>query len=466
MAVPRTATWNRKRVVILGGGFAGAYCAQKLEALVDPDEVEVVLLDRNNYFIFYPLLVEAGTGSLSPEHCVVSLRRFVPGSTFVKAEVTALGLDDNVVKYHVMGDDEPREMAYDHLVVAIGTVTLAPPVPGLKEHGYEMKNLADALALRDRAILLLERANGIDDGPERRRLLHWVVVGGSFTGIEVAGEFDQYMRSAARHYPNLDPDDVKVTVVNRGDQLLKALDGELGDWTYRHLTRRGIDVLLNEETTEIGPDYVTLKSDGRRLPCSTVVWAAGIQSNPVVKHFQLPTDKRGYIPAERDTRVKGYDHIWAIGDGAYNPDAKGASYPTTAQMAMGMGVQCAKNIARALKGEQTRPVELVNKGMLAAFGYGDAIGDVFGLKVTGWPAWFLWRSAYLSKIPGTSRKVRVAADWTLDLVTRRDFVELGMHKLVRGTDCPPGTEANHPHAPGDPPTRDEQMEAPQYAAAG
>jgi NADH dehydrogenase len=263
------------------------------------------------------------------------------------------------------------------------------------------------------------------------------------------------MKAATKFYPNVSPDDVNVTVINRGDQLLKALDPKLGDWTYRHLTRRGLDVRLNEETTAIGPRSVTLKSDGSELPCSTVVWAAGIQSNPVVKHFNLPVDRRGYILAERDTKVQGYDHVWAIGDGAYNPDAKGESYPTTAQMAIGMGQQCAKNIQRAMHREPTKPVELKNKGMLAAFGYGDAIGQIGGLTITGWLAWFLWRGAYLSKIPGLSRKVRVAADWTLDLVTNRDFVELGMHKLVRG-DCPPAAK------PDDQPKEKE----PTYAAAG
>ena len=452
---------GRPRVVILGGGFAGAYCAQKLDRLYDPDQVEVVLLDRNNYFVFYPLLVEAGTGALQPEHTLVSLRNFVPTSTFMQANVTHVSTNESRIDYAIVGDDTPKRMYYDHLVVAIGTTTLAPPVPGLEEHAYTMGSLTDALVLRDRAVRLLEQADAIRDPERRRMLLHWVIVGGGFTGIEVAGEFEHYLKAATRRYPNLSPEDVKVTIVNRGDRLLKMLDAELGRWTEDHLRARGLDVRMEEEVAEIGEEHVALKNCGERLAASTTVWCAGIQAHKVVKEWDLPTNKGGYLLCERDLRVKGFTNVWGLGDGAVNPDAQGSTYPTTAQAALGMGTDCAKNIRRVLAGEETEPCDLFDKGMLASFGVGDAVAQAFGIKFTGWLAWLMWRGVYLSKIPGLGRKVRVFVDWNMDLLTSRDYCELGFHKLHavnRAKTADPGEPVNRDHVPDydKPPADDEQ----------
>ena len=445
------------RIVVLGGGFGGAYCVQHLEKLLRwrpalKDRVEIVLIDRHNYFPFSPLLVEAGTGSLPPSHAIVGLRRFCRTARFVMAEVVDFDLDHKFVEYRVMGEEAVCRVAYDQLVLSMGTVTLKPPVPGLREHGYEMKTLADAIALRDRVVQLLEQANAIDDPAKRRELLTLTVVGGSFTGIEVAGEFDQYLKKAVRYYPRLRAEDVQVVVLNRGDQLLKALDPSLGEWTLRHLRRRGIDVRLNTEAASIGPNSVEL-GDGTRLAARTVVWAAGIAPNPSVKFFDVPIDRHGYILCERDLRVRGYADVWGLGDAAVNPTAKGDAYPATAQAAVQQAKICAKNLVRVLEGEATRPADFGDKGQLAAFGHGDAVAQTFGVKVTGWPAWFLWRSVYLLKMPGWSRRVRVAADWTLDLITRRDFAEFGIHRVVKAED-----EAGAGERPGDrrdaEPTRD------------
>lgn len=435
---PTRGTLNGKRpgstrVVVLGGGFGGAYCVQHLERLLRrrprlEERVEVVLIDRNNYFAFSPLLIEAGTGSIRSTHAVVGLRRFCRRARFVMAEVTNIDLKRRNVTYRIKGESEPCELDYDQLVLSMGTVTLKPPVSGLKEFGYEMKTLADAMALRDRAVQLLEQANAIDDVAKRRELLAITIVGGSFTGVEVAGEFQQYMREAARHYPRLKPDDVRVMILDRGDQLLQTLDAQLGDWTLRHLRRRGIEVRLNASAKVIHENAVELQ-DGTMLPARTVVWCAGIAPNPSVKFFDVPTDKHGYILCERDLRVTGYADAWGLGDAAVNPTAKGDAYPATAQAAVQQAKICARNLVHLLEGEPTEPADFTDKGQLAAFGRGDAVAQVGGMKITGWPAWWLWRTVYLMKMPGFGRKLRVATDWTLDLFTRRDFIELGIERL-------------------------------------
>ena len=432
---PKDNNSGKIRIVILGGGFGGAYCALTIQKKLrwNPDlaaRVEVVLIDRNNYFIFYPLLIEAAVASLQPSHVVVGLRRFCRHARFVQASVQDIDLENGHVTYCVVGEGEPQRMTYDHLVMAMGSVTLKPPVPGLKEYGYEMKSLADAVGLRDRVIQLLEQASAIDDPDKRKELLHLTVVGGSFTGIEVAGEFYEYMKEAAEFYPRLDPRDVRLTVVNRGDTLLKALDEKLGEYALEHLRDKGVEVLLNASATAIHPECVELK-DGTTMPARTVIWCAGIQPDPSVKYFDVPVDKHGYILCERDLRVKGFDNVWALGDAAVNPSAKGDPYPATAQAALRQGVICAKNIVRELNGEPTESADFKNEGMIAAFGRGDAVAEVFGVRLTGWLAWWMFRTVYLMKMPGLGRKLRVAADWTLDLFSGREFVQLGLHKIVK-----------------------------------
>ncbi len=427
-----TAPDRPRRVVVLGGSFGGSYTARTLERLADPD-VEIVVIDRNNYFIFYPLLVEAGTGALQPSHCVVSIRRFLGRSRFIMAEVDGIDFDRRCVNYKIVGEDSKEQICaveYDHLVIALGCITLQPPVPGLAEHGYELKTLAQAVALRDRAVQLLEQASAIDDVEKRRALLHLIVVGGGYTGVEVAGEYHAYMSEAAEHYPRLDPKDVKITLVDRGDRILKSLDESLSVWSTKHLNNRGIDVRLNTSVKSIDEGTVTL-TDGSAIPSYTCVWCAGIQPNPLVKQLGLPTEKHGYIDCDRESRVKGMDRIWAVGDLAYNPNGEGGSFPATAQMAQGLGEAAGANIARALDGKPPRETKITDKGQIAAFGKFDAVAQLFGIKLSGFPAWWLYRTVYLAKIPGFGRKIRVAADWTMDMLTRRDFVELGLHRVVR-----------------------------------
>lgn len=465
---PRAA---RRRIIILGSGFAGAYCAQELERALAADEAEVVLIDRHNYFVFYPLLVEAGTGSLQPRHAVVPIRRFMRRETFLMAEVLGVDLARRAVTLQVVNDERPQTLGYDHLVLALGSVTNLPPVPGLKEYGYEMKSITHAIALRDRAIQMLELASatalGDTAGGERgiepasreriRAMLHFVVVGGNFTGVEVAGEFNHYLRQAAREYPGLEPEDVGVTLIDRNEQVLGVLDEpELSDWAADHMKRRGVELRLQESVNEVHPEHVVLRSGGT-LPTRTAIWCAGIAPSPLLKTMDLPHDK-GWILCEPDGRVKGFENVWGVGDCAVNPDAAGRGYPATAQSAVREGKYAARNLARVIRGQATEPIEFKTVGALAAFGRFDAVAKVFNMKFTGFIAWFLWRTVYLMKMPGFGRKLRVAMDWTLDLVAGGEYAELGIHKLVRATppaaarEDAPRPEAIHPDAPRPVPT--------------
>jgi NADH dehydrogenase len=418
---------TRPRIVILGGGYGGAYCARALRGA----DADVLLLDRNNYFVFYPLLVEAGTGSLEPRHAVVPIRDFTRSAEFRQAEVLGVDLDGRTVAYRLVGADATRQADYDHLVIALGSVTRMPAdVPGLHAHGFEMKSLADAVALRDRAIQMLELADATEDEAVRRELLHMVVVGGNFTGAEVAGEYDMFVRRAAKHYRHVRADECRVTLLELGDRILAPLGTELSSFATRHMRRRGIDVRPGTTVTAVHPRRVEL-SDGDVLASRTLIWCAGIRPVPLQADLGLPVDERGYLRCERDLRVTGHDHVWAIGDGAVNRDADGRPYPATAQHAVGQGAHVARNIAAVIGGRPTRPCDLPHLGSLAALGCRTGVARVLGIRLSGFPAWWLWRTVYLLKMPRLGRKVRVALDWTIDLLFSRDYVQLGLHRRER-----------------------------------
>jgi NADH dehydrogenase len=413
------------RIVIVGGGFAGAYCAQALERQLRPGEADIVLLDRNNYFIFYPLLVEAGTGSLEPRHAVVSIRAFLDRTRFVMGEVVAVDLDARQVAYRPPGGQETVLLGYDHLVLAPGSVTRLPDVPGLRERGFEMKSLGDAVRLRDHTIRQLERADANADESVRRRLLHLVVVGGNFTGVEVAGEFQVFMRRASRRYKAVGRDEIGVTVVELGSRILPALDEGLARYASERMARRGMRVVLGTSVASIGDGFVSL-TNGETLAADTLIWCAGIAPSPLLDSLELPKDSRGYLLCERDLRVSGRSEVWAVGDSAVNLGPDGAPYPATAQHAVRQGAHLADNLARALRGRPTRPCDIRSRGELAALGCRTGVARVFGFKLAGFPAWFLWRTVYLLKMPGLARKLRVALDWTIDMVFAKDAVQLGL----------------------------------------
>jgi NADH dehydrogenase len=417
----------KPRIVILGGGFGGAYCAQALDRAVRQGRADVTVVDRNNYFVFYPLLVEAGTGSLHPRHAVVAIRSFTGTCAFRMGAIEEIDLAGRAVSFRIDGSDKADCIPYDHLVLALGSVSRLPPVPGLREHGNEIKSLGDAVALRDHAIRLLEMADATPDRARRRALLHLVVVGGNFTGVEMAGEFHVFMRQACRSYPNLDPRDCRVTLIEIAGRILPALDEDLSSYAARKMRDWGIEILLDTATAAIEDDGVILES-GRRLDTHTVIWCAGIAPNPLIADLDVPVDGNGYILCDPDLRVRGRDNVWAIGDCAVNVDPEGKGYPATAQHAVRQGKHLARNLLRAASGKEAVPFVYNSLGALAALGCRTGVAKVLGLKLSGFAAWFLWRTVYLLKMPGFARKVRLALDWTLDLLFRRDFVQLGVHR--------------------------------------
>ena len=418
------------RIVILGGGFGGAYCAQALEGALRGRDADVLLVDRNNYFVFHPLLIEAGTGSLEPRHAVVPHRAFLRTVRFRMAEVTSVDLARRIVVARVPGEASSSEIPYDQLVLALGSVTRLPDVPGLQQYGFEMKSLPDAVQIRDRAIQMLERADASPDEARRRALLRFVVVGANFTGVEVAAELQVFLRQARRRYPNVAPQEIDITLVELADRILPALDSSLAAYAAEKMRRRGISIRLKSSVARIEAEEVTL-SGGEKLSCHTVIWCAGIRPHPRVARWGLPTTPQGYLACDATLRVQGHDTIWAIGDGASIPDPAGGFYPPTAQHAVREGKHAAANLARVLAGQPPLPFRYVSLGSLVPLGCRSGVAEVLGIRLSGFPAYFLWRTYYWLMMPGWSRKLRLAFDWTADLFFARDIVQLGIHRPPR-----------------------------------
>lgn len=418
---------NVKRIVILGGGFAAIATAQRLEKRLRRDEAELVLISRENFSLFTPMLPEVSSGALDVRHIVTPIRSQLRRTRFILADVTGVDIDARTVSYTHTLTGMSESISYDHVVIAIGAATSTFDLPGVAERVFALKTLEDAGILRNRFIWLLELADTTGDDAERQRLLTLVVVGGGFTGVEAAGEMVELFRSVGRFYPHVKKSDIRIVLVEGGKTLLPGLPARMGEYSERDLRRRGVRVITGDGVKSADDDGLALAS-GQRIETRTIIWSAGVRPRSLAGSGELPHGKHGTIAVGQDLRVPGCEHVWALGDCAAIPDGKGGFYPPTAQHAIREGPVLADNIIAVLRGQPTKPFRYTTLGMMASLGARKAVAQLPGDRVlTGFPAWFLWRSYYLSRLPGLERKLRVAFDWTLELVFPRDISELRVY---------------------------------------
>lgn len=409
------------RIVILGAGFGGLYTALALEKSL-PDEVEVTLIDRQNFFLFTPFLTEVASSSIDTRHIVSAIRRLVRRVRFAEATVEGIDLERRRVETRLPGG-EPHTFQYDHLVLALGSVTSYYGHTGIQQHAWPLKTLGDAIAVRNHLIAMLEGADVLPEG-ERRRLLTFVVGGGGLTGIEATGDVNDLVRKAARAYRNVRPEDIRVLVVEGGPRLAAELSPRLGEFARRALERQGVEVRLNTVISDAGEGWVRLSS-GEEVHARTLLWTAGTAPNPLVRSLSLPFDHHGRVRVDGNLSVIGHDDLWALGDVAAVPDPHtGGTYAPTAQNAIRQGPSLAHNILACLTGQPLRPFTYRPIGQLAALGNRRGVGTIGPVRLSGFPAWFIWRTYYLYRLPRADKRVRVALDWTLDLIFPRDIVQL------------------------------------------
>jgi len=412
---------RKKRIVILGGGFGGVYAALHLERLLARQRhVEICLVSRDNFFLFTPMLHEIAASDLEVTNIVNPLRKLLRHVEVLVGDVDELDLPMRRVMISQCCCDRSQRLDYDHLVIALGSVTNFYDLPGLAELAIPMKSLHDAIRLRSQILQHLEAANSEHESAVRRSLLTFVVAGGGFAGVETVAALNDFVREVLPFYPNLCEEMCRVVLVHSGPTILPELGQDLGKYTEKVLAWRGVEIRLNTRVGSVTQNRVIL-TDGASISSRTLVWTAGIIPSPLIS--LIPGSKqRGRLVVNQFLQVPEWPNVWAIGDCALVPDIRnaGKSHPPTAQHAMREGKTVAQNIAAALSGHPLQAFSFKTIGLLASIGRRMGVARIFGFNFSGFFAWWLWRTVYLSKLPGLDKKIRVAFDWTLDLLFRKD----------------------------------------------
>jgi NADH dehydrogenase len=399
-------------VLVLGGGFAGAYVARELGAR------GATIVSNENFMLYTPLLPEAASGTLEPRHCVVPLRVMCPHAELLLGRATGIDLEARTAA--VETDEGPQTVAWQELVLALGAVPRSLPVPGLSEHALSFKSLADAINLRNHVLHQLEAADGALDEDERSRRLTFVFVGAGYAGVEALAELSDLAEDALRYYPRLRSTPRRWVLVDAAPRILPEIPPPLGDYAASELRRRNVEIHVDTTLDSVTADTAVL-GDGTRIPTNTVVWTAGVAPNPVLREWSLPLDEKGRVEADELLRVKGHEHVWALGDCARVPNTRSERPdPPTCQHALRQARRLAKNLSGT-----PEPYGYRMLGQVATLGRHKGIAEVLGLRLRGFLGWWVTRSYHLYQLPLTQRKLRVVVDWTVALFFRRDISELG-----------------------------------------
>jgi NADH dehydrogenase len=403
---------GRKQVLILGGGFAGVYTARYLEKRLRPEEACVTLVNRENYRVYQPILPEVISGSIGLTNVVSPIRRLCPRTNLIMREVEDIDLDRRIVTISPGFRPRQLELKYDHLVIALGNITNFHGMPGIIENAMPFRTLADAMALRNHVIHVLEEADVEEDPDLRRQLLTFVVGGGGFSGVEVMAELNDFVRSVKRNYLRLRNEPHRCVIVQAGDRILPEMSETLAKFAQRILRKRGVDIILNDRLKAATSERAILQS-GTEIPCKTLISTVPSALPRVLQKLDCPKE-RGKLLVNKGLELKGYERtVWALGDCASIQTVAGTIAPPTAQHAIREAATAATNIAAAIHGGRRAQFEFESLGTLGSLGHGSAVAQIFGVKVSGSAAWLLWRCVYLMKMPGLNRKVRITADWLL-----------------------------------------------------
>jgi len=417
---------KKTRVVILGGGFGGVYTAMHLEKLAKKHEdIEIHLVNRDNYFIYQPMLAEVVGGSVGLTDTVSSIRRLLPKTNLYFREIDAIDLAKKEVILTPTFDHTAYHLSFDHIVFALGNVTDFRDNPGLHEHAMPFKNLADSILIRNRIIDAIETASTLPDGDTKRKVLTFVVGGGGFSGTEVVAELNDFARKLAKQYDTVRDEDIKVYMVHSKDRLLeREMSEQLGTYAGELLQKRGVEIIFNAHLVSATPEEAII-DNGMKIEAKTIISSVPSSPNPLIEALDLPKVK-GRLKTDSGMLIEGTDSMWAIGDCAMIPLHQSDSFaPPTAQFAIREAKTLAQNIIAQIKGGKKRGFKFKALGMLGALGHHSAVAELFGkFKFSGFFAWLMWRAIYWMKLPGVSRKIKVALSWMLDAIVPGEHVQL------------------------------------------
>jgi NADH dehydrogenase len=448
-----TTPIHRKRILILGGGFAGIEVLRRLQnAFEDDVEVDITLVSRDNFFLFTPMLPEVSSGMIETRHIVTPIRAFCKRARFYEANVESIDLENKqVIITKAMGDPmdpvhlKRHVLNYDYLVIGLGGETNFFGMKDLERNAFTLKTLEDALILRNHVISMLEQADIEHDNNDedkdkhlRKSLVTFVVVGGGFGGVEAVGELNTLVRDSVKaFYHNIDVNkDVRVILVNASGRILPEVSEDLSEFALQKLRKSGVEVIMNKRLASYTSGQAKL-NDGTLIPTFSLIWAGGVTPSKLIEDLSCEHDKRGRITVNNYLQVHRYDGVFALGDCAsiIDPHTKNP-YPPTAQYAIREGKVAAKNLISILKNRREKGeakeekrsgmkiFDYKTKGTMAEIGKRTGVGDILGLKVYGFVAWWIWRTYYLATLPTFEKKIRVMIDWTIDLFFKRDVTKL------------------------------------------
>lgn len=440
---------KKTRIIILGAGFGGLYTALNLEhSLARDPNVEITLVNRENFIVFTPMLHEVAASDLDITHAVTPIRKLLRRVSFFNGDVEAIDLQNRKVVVSHGQEHHHHDLEFDHLVIGLGSITNFYNLPGLEQHGMTMKTLGDAIHLRNHMISNLEEADFECCPYVREPLLNFVIAGGGFAGVETIAGLNDFLRDAIKFYPHLREEMLRVILVHSGDVILPELGEQLGTYAQKKLAERKVEIHLKARVAEVTDREVVL-NNGTRIVTNTVVWTAGTSPNPLLDTLPCKKD-RGRIATNEYLEVPGWPGVWAVGDAASIPDPSGKPYPPTAQHAIRQGKILADNIIAAIHGGKKKPFLFKTLGLLSALGKRSGVANILGFQFSGFVAWFLWRSIYLSKLPGLDKKIRVMIDWTLDLIFSKDLVQFMTLRAPSVSHAENGNGHHHHHS--EPPT--------------
>ena len=446
LSVVPTRILPNKHVVILGGGFGGVSTAKSLEHLFGADQsVEFTLVSETNALLFTPMLAEVAGGSLEPTHISTPLRTSLRRTRVMRGKVSQIDLERHRVTV-LCGDgcSATETLTYDHLVLALGSVSNYLGLENVQRRAFDFKSLIDAIRIRNHVIDMFERADREPDKTTRQEILTFVVAGGGFAGVELAGALNDFGRGMLADYPSLRPEDLRVILVHPRERILPELSEKLAAYALERMRERGVVFKLNSRLTDAAPGTVILKPD-EEIPAQTLVWTAGTAPNPILKRLPVERDKRGAVIVDSTLAVRNFPGVWALGDCAAVTDAKTAKpCPPTAQFALRAARTLAKNIHASVHDKPLTPFHFDSLGALCVVGHQTACAELtvrFARKksvtFSGLIAWIMWRAFYLTKLPGLERKARVLVDWTMELFFPRDIVQTIDIAALRGLETPP-----------------------------
>jgi NADH dehydrogenase len=418
-----------ERIVVVGGGFGGVKCARTLRHLLPPEAAEVILFNRENHMVFHPLLAEVVSAAVQPKDVGAPLRQLLAGVQCRTEEVTNVDPENQQIVYEAY-DGQMRSMRFDHLVLTCGNTVNLSLVPGMDEHAFPLKTIGDALTLQSHIMEQLEKAEVCEDLDRKRWYLTFVVVGGGFSGVEVAGEINDLVRSSTKFFQTIKEEDIKVIVVHSHNALLPEVSERLRGFVKTKMEQAGVTVLLKVRALLATPEGLRL-SDETFLHAATVVCTIGTTTQTLIDKLTLPKTS-GRLVTMPDMSIPGHANLWAFGDcAAVINSLDGSLSPTIAQFAERQGVQAAKNIAAKIKGQSTSPFKYRMQGLLCSIGGHNAVAEILGFHISGFPAWFLWRGIYLAKLPSFTQKIKVGIEWAFDLMFPRTLAHLKADRTKR-----------------------------------